>query len=90
MQITKPPPKPSTPAMQEALFAEIGAITAMVPIAPTTRPGLQAFASYLREDRQHQVGMQVEQVLAVDGYTSNMYVPRGSEKPIAQRAAELG
>ena len=74
-----------------AFMVEIGAIKAMIATSPTTRAGLQAFADYLRDERQHQVGMHVDQVRTLeDGRTYTMRDASGTEKLIARRAAELG
>ena len=59
--------------------------------APTTLSGLEAFAGYLREERQHQVGMYVDQIGTYDdGKTHITWDASGSEKLIARHAAELG
>ncbi|MGZ5877191.1 MAG: hypothetical protein ACXWKP_34540 [Bradyrhizobium sp.] len=52
---------------------------------------MQAFADYLREDWQRQVGMHIDQVGTYeDGRTYITRDASGSEKLIAQRTSELG
>jgi hypothetical protein len=77
--------------MQAALMTEITAINGMVATAPMTHIGLQAFASYLAEPRQHHVWNYIDQIGTYDD--GKTYITRdasGSEKLIARRAAELG
>jgi hypothetical protein len=79
-------------SVQAALVVEIGAISAMVATAPTTRAGLQVFTDYLREERQHHVGMQIDQTMTLDDGCVVTFHERGFgsiEKLIAHRAAEL-
>ena len=73
--------------MTAAIMAEIGAAKVMVSTVPTTRGGLQAFADYLREERQHQVAQHIGQKVALDGTSWGM--PGAVEGLIARRAAEI-
>jgi hypothetical protein len=78
-------------ATQAALRAEIEAARAMIAVAPTTRAGLEAFAGYLAQPRQHHVWGYIDQRMTLDdGRTFVVHDASGTEKLIAQRAAELG
>jgi hypothetical protein len=78
--------------MQAALWAEHAAAKALIETAPTTRAGLRALESYLREDRNNNARMGIQMTGTMESgrtYTWSSGGPESVDWLIAKRAAEI-
>jgi hypothetical protein len=92
LAVAPDPLGPDCARMQAALWAGLAASKSLVETVPTTRAGLQAFASHLRDPRHHFVERHIHRTIELDDDGEYRLVGGRDaiEFLISRRKAELG